>query len=325
MAAQEISPLSLTTFRFLNLCWCKAVHGGRSRGAVQAEAEDALDKDGNLKAKYERLLDEGGDEVGYALRGDSPVYEHAEEILKEGVAAARDEIEALCFKIEGGALILPEENFPKWAECVAKIGEIQTQTNDALNACRVDEDDPGSPLINDLLRERKKGKGKPMSMDWTPLLHPPLTVSDENGHATTEALRRSALEGIQALSETQDPAQIGRMLADLRNAETLFSDGTTRERVKTVLARAKEIKTASEQKDHGKAMIARKGGAKDKTAHMNKTADAIREKVTAQAEMNETMRGLTHTITFTSEDLRKAGDLGKALRKATAKARSEPT
>ena len=99
MAAQEISPLSLTTFRFLNLCWCKAVHGGRSRGAVQAEAEDALDKDGNLKAKYERLLDEGGDEVGYALRGDSPVYEHAEEILKEGVAAARDEIEALCFKI----------------------------------------------------------------------------------------------------------------------------------------------------------------------------------------------------------------------------------
>ena len=318
MAAQEISPLSLTTFRFVNLSWATTARGPRTRGAVQAEAEDALDKDGNLKAKYERILDEDGDEVGYALRGDSPVYERAEEILKEGVAAARDEIEALCFKIEGGALILPEENFPKWAECVAKIGEIQTQTNDALNACRVDEDDPGSPLINDLLRERKKGKGKPMGMDWTPLLHPPLTVSDENGQATTEALRRSALEGIQALSETEDPAQIGRMLTDLRNAETLFSDGATRERVKTVLARAKEIKTASEQKVHGKAMIARKGGARDKTAHMNKTADAIREKVTAKAGMTESLRA----ITFTSEDLRKVGDLGKAMRKN--RPRSEP-
>ena len=61
------------------------------------------------------------------------------------MSAAREEIENLCFKIEGGALILPEENFPKWGECVAKIGEIQTETNDALNACRVDEEDPGSP------------------------------------------------------------------------------------------------------------------------------------------------------------------------------------
>ena len=185
-----------------------------------------------------------------------------------------------------------------------------------------DADDDGDDEDDDKKSKSKKGKGKPMGMDWTPLLHPPLTVSDENGQATTEALRRSALEGIQALSETEDPAQIGRMLTDLRNAETLFSDGATRERVKTVLARAKEIKTASEQKDHGKAMIARKGGAKDKTAHMNKTADAIREKVTAKAGMAESMRGLTHTITFTSEDLRKAGDLGKAMRKN--RPRSEP-
>ena len=137
-----------------------------------------------------------------------------------------------------------------------------------------------------------------------PALHPPLTVSDENGQATTEALRRSALEGIQALSETEDPAQIGRMLADLRNAETLFSDAATRERVKTVLARAKEIKTASEAGDQRQGRDLAQGRGWDKTAHMNKTADAIREKVTAKVGMAESMRGLTHTITFTSEDLR---------------------
>ena len=63
MAAQEISPLSLTSFRFVNNSFNTACHGPRSRGAVQAEAEDALDKDGNLKAKYERILDEDGDEA----------------------------------------------------------------------------------------------------------------------------------------------------------------------------------------------------------------------------------------------------------------------
>lgn len=319
MAAEMIEVSALNRFKFVNTCWCKAVHSIKQRGAVQVDAEQALDKAGNLKAKFEILKDEDGGEIGYALRGDSPVYEHAEEVLKDGVSRAREALDEIVFKIEGGAMVLPSDNYSRWDEVVAQISAIQEETNDALNGLRVDESDPGSPLINDLLRERKKGKA--MAMDWTPLLHPELVVSDDNGQETIVALCRSALDQVKDLAlavERKDTVQIGRLLVGLRNAEKLFTDETTRGQVKAVIANAKQVKETSETDAHGRRMAERATDPERKAAHMNKTADAVKARVKARAGLGENVRGLTHTITFTSEDLRKAGDLGKAMRKRGA-------
>ena len=295
MAADTIEVLDLARFRFVNLAWCKAVHSTKARGAIEVEAEQALDKDGNLKPKFERILDEEKNETGYALRGDSPVYEQAEECLKEGIEAARECLDEICFKIEGGALVLPSDNYAAWDKALVKIATIVSETNRALDSMRV-SDDPGSPLINDLLRERKKGKGKPMSMDWTPLLHPELVVSSDEGQDTVATLARTAMgqvnELVQAI-ENKDAPGIARLTGELRNVDRLFKAGDVRDRVKDVIEGAREIKTTIEAQAHAARMAERADGDLPRqTQFVSRSADAVKARVIARTTVGQAAKGL---------------------------------
>lgn len=327
MSVMEISVTELRKFRFVNTLFCKAQHGPRKRSAEQISAEDALTKEGEVRPRCERLIDEQGEDVGYAQRVDEFVYPHAEEILKDGIARAREELEQVCFKIEGGALVLPEVNFDRWDEVCEAIAQIQEETNGALESLHVDEDDSGSALVNDLLRSKKKPK--PMLMEWIPLLHPCVTISDDNGKETIAALCRSALGQVRELVEAvqnKDTVKMGRLCAELRNVEHLFQDETAKKSVTDTVAMAKKAKAHIEEETHARRMAARTDVPAKKAEFTNRAAVALRDRILAMPAIEAVeIRGPSSAaVTLTKESLKQAKEAAQALRQEEAKAQAKP-